>query len=129
MVDVMCDKISRPIPFVFVSYRHWRVVSLDASTLKVADTEANRLYFGRPGASRGQSALQQLRVVGLVESGTRSIFGVNVGPYEQGEITLAKTLTVRLRAGDALFGRFWVTNCGNKRAAPGQIYSGEPRKV
>ena len=72
------------------------MVSLDASTLKVADTEANRLYFGRP-ASRGQSALQQLRVVGLVESGTRSIFGVNVGPYEQGEITLAKTLTVRLR--------------------------------
>jgi hypothetical protein len=28
---------------------------------------------------------------GLVESGTHSIFGVNVGPYEQGEITLAKT--------------------------------------
>jgi Transposase DDE domain len=54
---------------------------------------------GRPGASRGQSAFPQLRAVGLVESGTHGIFGVNVGPYDQGEITLAETLTARLRAG------------------------------
>ena len=45
-----------PIPFVFVCYRQWRVVSLDGRTLQGADTEANRLYLGRPGASRGQSA-------------------------------------------------------------------------
>ena len=86
-------------PTVGAWYRQWRVVSLDGTTLEVADTEANRLYFGRPGASRGQSAFPQMRAVGLVESGTHSIFGVQAGPYEQGELSLAKALLRRLGAG------------------------------
>jgi hypothetical protein len=48
---------------------------LDGTTLEVADMEANRLYFSRAGASRGQSAFPQMRAVGLVESGIHSIFG------------------------------------------------------
>src|SRR5947209_11703201 len=36
-------------------YRHWRLVSLDGSTLDVADTAENEKAFGRPGASRGCS--------------------------------------------------------------------------
>jgi hypothetical protein len=35
-------------------YRRWRLVSLDGSTLDVADTAANERAFGRPGASRGR---------------------------------------------------------------------------
>jgi len=31
-------------------YRHWRLVSLDGSTLDVADTAENEQAFGRPGA-------------------------------------------------------------------------------
>src|SRR5262252_2842300 len=34
-------------------YKNWRLVSLDGSTLDVADTQENRAAFGRPGASRG----------------------------------------------------------------------------
>src|SRR5450759_1911947 len=37
-------------------YNGWRLVSLDGSTLDVADTLANEQTFGRPGASRGSSA-------------------------------------------------------------------------
>src|SRR5580692_4281332 len=37
-------------------YRQWRLVSLDGSTLDVADTAENEQAFGRPGASRGSSA-------------------------------------------------------------------------
>jgi hypothetical protein len=40
-----------------------------------------------------------LRAVGLVESGTHSIFEVQAGPYEQGEVTLAETLIRRLKGG------------------------------
>src|SRR5256885_15506821 len=44
-------------------YRTWRVISLDGSTLDVADTEENQNEFGRPSASRGASAYPQLRFV------------------------------------------------------------------
>ena len=36
-------------------YRQWRLVSLDGSTLDVADTKENENAFGRPGASRGSA--------------------------------------------------------------------------
>src|SRR3974390_1284010 len=51
-------------------YRHWHLVSLDGSTLDVADTAENEQAFGRPGASRGSSAYPKIRFVGLLESGT-----------------------------------------------------------
>ena len=37
-------------------YRRWRLVSLDGSTLDVADEKRNQQAFGRPGASRGRRA-------------------------------------------------------------------------
>ena len=39
-------------------FRQWRLVSLDGSTLDVADTADNDKAFGRPGASRGSSAIR-----------------------------------------------------------------------
>jgi hypothetical protein len=42
-------------------YRTWRLVSLDGSSLDVADTAENGIAFGYPGASRGESAFPQLR--------------------------------------------------------------------
>jgi hypothetical protein len=74
-------------------YRHWRSVSLDGSTLDVADNQDNEKAFGRPSASRGTSAYPQVRFVSLVENGTHVLFGTQLGGYGEGEITLAhKTL-------------------------------------
>src|SRR5438552_18173218 len=56
-------------------YRQWRLVSLDGSTLDVADEADNEATFGRPGASRGSSAYPQIRFVSLVENGTHVLFG------------------------------------------------------
>jgi len=64
-------------------YRRWRLVSLDGSTLDVADTAENREAFGKPGASRGRSAFPQIRLVTLVENGTHVFFGrtwPDIGP-------------------------------------------------
>jgi hypothetical protein len=80
-------------------YRTWRLVSLDGSTLDVADEPANARRFGRPSASRGASAFPQLRFVSLVENGTHVLFGTHVGGCATGEITLAKDVLPSLRPG------------------------------
>lgn len=80
-------------------YRGWRLVSLDGSTLDVADEKANADAFGRPGASRGSSAYPQVRFVSLVESGTHVLFGSQMGAYGTGEIVLAKAVLPWLRKG------------------------------
>jgi hypothetical protein len=71
-------------------YHGWHVVSLDGSTLDVADERDNEEAFGRPGATRGKSAYPQIRFVSLVESGTHVLFGSQMGGYSTGEISLAK---------------------------------------
>jgi len=70
-------------------YKGWRLVSLDGSTLDVADTRANEQAFGRPGASRGSSAYPQIRFVSLVENGTHVLFGSRMHGCRTGEVTLA----------------------------------------
>src|SRR6266567_7011896 len=80
-------------------YRQWRLVSLDGSTLDVADEAANDEAFGRPGASRGSSAYPQIRFVSLVENGTHVLFGSQMADYRTGEITLAKAVLTNLRPG------------------------------
>ena len=80
-------------------YRGWRLVSIDGSTMDVADTQANAAAFGRPGSSRGKSAYPQLRFVALVESGTHVLFGAELGAYGQSEPSLARDVLQNLQAG------------------------------
>jgi Insertion element 4 transposase N-terminal/Transposase DDE domain len=80
-------------------YGQWRLVSLDGSTLDVADEPANERAFGRPGASRGSSAFPQIRFVSLVENGTHVLFGSQMAGYGTGEITLAKAVLASLQPG------------------------------
>jgi Insertion element 4 transposase N-terminal/Transposase DDE domain len=80
-------------------YRGWRLASLDGSCLDVADTEENRATFGAPGASRGESAFPQLRLVALLENGTHVLFGARLGRYAEGETTLAHAVLGALRPG------------------------------
>jgi hypothetical protein len=67
--------------------------------LEVADTAANRTEFGVPGASRGASAFPQLRFAALVENGTHVLFGARLGPYGEGETTLAHAVLAALCPG------------------------------
>ncbi len=96
------DALVKPIAVAATKgawYRGLRLVSVDGSTLEVADESANHQAFGRPGASRGVSAFPQLRFVALVENGTHVLFGTRLGPYATGEITLAKVVLGALRVG------------------------------
>jgi hypothetical protein len=93
--------VARPIAVAETKgawYRAWRLVTLDGSTLDVADTAENVAAFGRPGASRGTSAYPQVRVVALVENGTHVLFASAMGDTATGETTLARTVVRALTA-------------------------------
>jgi Insertion element 4 transposase N-terminal/Transposase DDE domain len=96
------DQVVRPIATPATKgawHRGWRLVSLDGSCLDVADTEENRIAFGRPEASRGASAFPQLRFVALVENGTHVLFGARLGGFAEGETRLAHDAVPALQPG------------------------------
>ena len=80
-------------------YRDWRLISMDGSALDVADTESNRKAFGKPKASRGQTAYPQVRFVSLVENGTHVLFGSQMDSYSTGEVPLAEAAIGYLERG------------------------------
>jgi hypothetical protein len=96
------DEVVRPIAAQTTRgawYRGWRLVSIDGSTLDVADDPANDEAFGRPGSSRGSSAFPQIRFVSLVENGTHVLFGTQMAGCRTSEIALAKSVLSSLQPG------------------------------
>lgn len=94
------DAVVRPIAVPATRgawYRGWRLVSLDGSTLDVADEAANAAAFGRPGGSRGDSAYPQIRFVSLVENGTHVLFGSQMAGCTTSETTLARAVLAGLQ--------------------------------
>lgn len=77
-------------------FRNWRVVTVDSTTLRVLDTQANEERYGKPTSNRGKATYPQLRLAGLLENGTRIMFAVAVGAFREGEKTLARQLLGRL---------------------------------
>lgn len=74
-------------------YRKWRTVSMDGTTLDVADSDENDLEFGRPGVSHGHSAYPQIRLVTLLENATHVMFGAAMSGIRTAETRLvAKVL-------------------------------------
>jgi len=80
-------------------YRQWRLVSLDGSSLDVADTVENAKAFGRPSGARGSGAFPKIRFVGLLESGTHVLWAAQMSPYATAESVLAKEVVGALRKG------------------------------
>jgi hypothetical protein len=96
------DEIVKPIAGETTKgawYRGWHLVSLDGSTMDVADEKDNEQAFGRPSANRGESAYPQVRFVSLVENGTHVLYGTQMGGCNTGEITLAEGVLAFLQQG------------------------------
>ena len=96
------DEVVRPVAVAATKgawYRAWRLISVDGSTLDVADEKGNDEAFGRPGASRGESAYPKIRFVSLVENGTHVLFGSRMADYATSEVALAKTVLAHLGKG------------------------------
>ena len=96
------DELVRPVAVESTRgawFHRWRVVSIDGSTLDIPDDPANELEFGRPSASRGESAFPQLRFVSLVENGTHVLFATRMGPCTISERAIAEEVIGSLTPG------------------------------
>jgi len=101
-LELLYERIVAPIAVEKTQgawYRGWRLVSLDGTTMAVADTAANEQAFGRPGQSRGRAAQPLVRLVSLVENGTHVLFGARMADYHTGETTLAEQVVPHLHRG------------------------------
>ena len=96
------DEVVRPVATPATRgawYRNWHLMSLDGTTLDVADEAANHEAFGRPGGGGGESAYPQVRFVALVENGTHVLYGSRPAPYRTSEVALAKEIVAQLGPG------------------------------
>ncbi len=95
-------------------YHGRRLVSLDGSSLDLADEKENRKAFGGPTTYVDNCAFPQIRFVCLAEIGTHVLFGARMGEYRTSEQALAREVITSLTPGmlclaDQAFGgmAFW----------------------
>jgi len=101
-IQQLHDEVVRPIATETTRgawFRDWLLISLDGSTLDIPDEAANEGAFGRPSASRGESAFPQVRFVSLVENGTHVLFGTRMGACTTSERVLAEEVLPALSKG------------------------------
>jgi hypothetical protein len=96
------DEVARPMAAhrtVGASYRGWRLMGLDGTTLDLPDTPANARAFGRPRSGRADGAFPQVRLLALCELGTRAVCGLAIKPGRRGGQAMAGPLIDRLGPG------------------------------
>ena len=76
--------------------QRWRVMSLDGTTLDVADTAANVAAFRRPGSHSSPSAYPQVRLSALAEVGTHVLCAVTMAQCHTSEYVMARALFAHL---------------------------------
>ncbi|MFF7183093.1 IS4 family transposase [Streptomyces sp. NPDC008121] len=121
-LKVLFDRVCRPVATPETTgawYRGWRLVAVDGTVFDVPDTDANGVFFGRPGSGRGQqrSAYPQVRVAALVECGTHAVFAAATGPLSVHEQQLIPGLLDRLEPGMLLMADRGITGFGLWQAA------------
>ena len=70
---------------VGASYRGWRLMGLDGTTLDLPDTPENDRTFGRPTTGRAEGAFPRVRRLALCELGTHAVCGLAIKPLCHGE--------------------------------------------
>lgn len=83
-------------------YHGLRVMSIDGVVLDVPDTPENAAEFARSGNSLAGSPYPQLRVVGLVECGTRAMVAAVIGSTKHGERELTLQLLADFQPGQLI---------------------------
>ncbi len=81
------------------SYRGWRLMGLDGTTLDLPDTPANARAFGRPTTGRAEGAFPQVRLLALCELGTHAVCGLAIKPLCHGEPSMVGQLLDHLGPG------------------------------
>src|SRR4051812_773822 len=80
-------------------WRGLRLVAIDGTGIAVPDSDANRAWTDKTTASHPAAGYPLLRLVTLVECGTRALIAAVFGPPAAGELASAAKLAPRLRRG------------------------------
>ena len=88
--EVVRQVANKDTPGAF--WRERLVMGIDGFMLDVPDSKENRTYFGSTGTTNGGAPYPKVRVVTLVEAGTRAIRGAVIGQSGYGERELAQDL-------------------------------------
>src|SRR3954463_6936548 len=84
---------------VGASYRGWRLMGLDGTTLDLPDTPDNARTFGRPTTGRAEGAFPRVRLLALWELGTPAVGGLGIKPLGHGEPSMVEQLLDHLGPG------------------------------
>lgn len=74
------------------AWRGLAVYGVDGSTLRVADSPANRAHFGGTTGDRGESGYPLLRVAALMALRSHILAAAEFGPYSNSEVALSAQL-------------------------------------
>lgn len=115
-----------------VCWRGWRTVAIDGTGLRVPDREQVTARYAKRSGAKRTAGYPLLRLVVLVETGTRAVIGAVFGPESVSEKTYALELAGRLDAGmlvlaDAFFDAFPVLAALEARAGAFLVRSSATR--
>lgn len=124
-IRTLYDTVARPVAGEKTRgawYRGWRLMSLDGSTLDVADTNSNAATYGRPSNHRGACAYPKIRFVTLLECGTHVLCNARMSGYKTSETVLAAEVVPALGSGvlclaDRLFSNYRLWNAARNNGA------------
>jgi hypothetical protein len=103
LFEAVCGPVAAPgMPGVF--WRGLRVVAIDGTTMRVSDAPAVTGRYRKRSGARAEFGYPLLRLVALVECGTRGLIGAVFGPERDGESTYAGRLLHLLGPGMLLLG-------------------------
>ena len=80
-------------------YRRWRLMILDGTSLALQHTPENADEFGLPDSKHGEGAFPLLRLVALVEAGTRAVVAAAFAGWTTHELSLAQQVLPALKPG------------------------------
>jgi len=95
-MKVLFERCARTWALTSAQAHAWMGLSLfamDGSTLRVPDSEENRAFYGlASGGDRGDSGYPLARLVALMAVRSHLLLAASIGPYAEGEHSLAKPL-------------------------------------
>lgn len=100
------DTVVRPLGNSGIRQCFWkkyRMVAVDGSSQNVHATKENKERFGSPRSGSGDAKNPQMKIVALMECGTKIFFAVSYGAYKLSELALFKNLIGKLSKEMLLF--------------------------
>jgi hypothetical protein len=92
LFEVLAGPVGQPTT-PGVRFGRYRTVAFDGCvSFKVPDTDRNRSWLGKLKASLGVTGYPVVRLMTVVETGTRALLGAVFGPPSTGEIDYARAL-------------------------------------